>query len=520
MLLANHGKHLLDAFAGFRDNFAAIEVIALGGARQTLNQNLLRILSPALRRILANVPQDCVPTLIVPDASGCIIRQLDNIFNFGFTTVNIISQDDVEEIMEAAKLFGVDLSRIAYVKNDNSEYAETRIDSIETVKVAHSVTDMIHTVKVEDPGDIKVNIESTFKPVSIMNGQIIANDSPGSFHQTYVSNANVRPASGVHMSASSRIIEHELTDVFSQKNIVQPLPVPVPAMLPISHNNFMSRPSFQPQVGIYQYPRHTNQQANDQRALITCRKCKGFKTVDVEQMKMHMDVCSRLKMKIDKQSVSSKKKLTKKCPNCKVYRTENKEFLTIHKGICMNPKAKGLDCKFCQFVARDYIKYHSHMRKKHAEQVLLCDVCTFVTFSDSQLQQHISKKHKRRAFGFGKDDKFTCDYWNFVGKGFCEMESGHAANGNMKVPRHHVCALCFRNTGQFLAHPAASCTFFPLPEKLVRNSNQSVTRNESSMADMCCTRGQDTDSYKNVKAVSASKEFVPYEMEEGEIDKI
>ena len=98
MLLANHGKHLLDAFVGFRENFAAIEVIALGGARQAINQNMLRILSPVLRRILASISQDCVPTLIVPDAFGCVISQLDEIFNFGFTTVSNISQNDDEEI--------------------------------------------------------------------------------------------------------------------------------------------------------------------------------------------------------------------------------------------------------------------------------------------------------------------------------------------------------------------------------------------------------------------------------------
>ena len=95
-----------------------------------------------------------------------------------------------------------------------------------------------------------------------------------------------------------------------------------------------------------------------------------------------------------------------------------------------------------------------------------------------------SRKDRRKEMGWGPDDKFTCDYWNFVGKGKCRMENGHIDGGRLKVSRHHVCALCFRNTGQGESHPAVFCKMFPLPDKERIVASHQAGERGPSMVDM------------------------------------
>eukprot|EP00092_Neocalanus_flemingeri_P030990 GFUD01033658.1.p1 GENE.GFUD01033658.1~~GFUD01033658.1.p1 ORF type:complete len:614 (+),score=127.80 GFUD01033658.1:36-1877(+) len=223
------------------------------------------------------------------------------------------------------------------------------------------------------------------------------------------------------------------------------------------------------------------------------------------------------------------------CNSCKVYTNRHAEHFRKHVSACkrLNPKAMKLDCRICPFTSKNPVKYHKHIRDKHNELVSACDDCEFTTFYESQLrkhnsmyhngevfscrkcdyegphlkalQQHISDKHEkttksdqqsrsintswRKEIGFGPDDKFTCNFWNFVGKGQCRMEDGHKDAGRVKVSRHHVCALCFRNTGQKKPHPAVSCRMFQMPEKEKGVASHQAGETGPSMADLGFTRG-------------------------------
>ena len=105
-----------------------------------------------------------------------------------------------------------------------------------------------------------------------------------------------------------------------------------------------------------------------------------------------------------------------------------------------------------------------------------CTNCEYVSPCEQTLRQHVLGRHGkqtsgesarnsitslRKAKGWGPDDRYTCDCWNF--NNHCKYENGHKTAAST-VTRHHVCSLCYRNTGEKKSHPAIRCRFFPLPE--------------------------------------------------------
>jgi len=166
-------------------------------------------------------------------------------------------------------------------------------------------------------------------------------------------------------------------------------------------------------------------------------------------------------------------------------------------------------CSKCNYEGPnlDALKQHKEMKHRKSKQGI-----KNLPGKDNSGQKHVSAW--RKEMGWGPDDKFTCDFWNFVGKGKCRMETGHRDDGRLNVSRHHVCALCFRNTGQKESHPAVFCQMFPLPEKGRGVSSHQAGEKGPSMADMGFTRGPSRE-----ERCSSREEGVDADREEGEVDE-
>jgi len=223
----------------------------------------------------------------------------------------------------------------------------------------------------------------------------------------------------------------------------------------------------------------------------TCDRCKVYETPHAEHFKRHFSDCKRL----------NPKGIKLDCRICEFSSTNPVKF---HSHIREEHLEMVTACEHCDYTTFSKRTIKKHMMQYHnwasAEKpvsqfqpapsisktpdgaVFSCIKCEYVGPHEPALRQHMFVKHEkqmpgksfartlhdsnhissqRRAKGWGPDDRYTCDYWNFHN---CKNENGHKASAT-KVARYHVCSLCFRNTGEKVAHPATRCRFFPLPEK-------------------------------------------------------
>ena len=125
MILMNHGKYLSDAFLGMREIYSEIIIsTSEEGCTSSFNKNLLQLFSPLMREIFASIPQDSAPGLILPEEfSSLTMSHLEKLLLTGVSTVDSVSNKDINDLVEIGKLLRVDLSRISYGQNlpeDNS----------------------------------------------------------------------------------------------------------------------------------------------------------------------------------------------------------------------------------------------------------------------------------------------------------------------------------------------------------------------------------------------------------------
>jgi len=221
-----------------------------------------------------------------------------------------------------------------------------------------------------------------------------------------------------------------------------------------------------------------------------CGWCRVFETPNTELGQSHFSACKRLNL--------NRGPLT--CKMCKLTWDDPVQF---HSHLRSNHKESVQICNLCEFtsfdklsIKRHQIRYHQMLNlatKNLATKNLAtkkrynCTKCDYAGTSVNALKQHSLMKHvgkpldlagtrygsgqeqyikeinswsiEREDKGWGPDDRYSCDYWNFMR---CKLESGHVTGSEVtKVARFHVCALCYRNTGEKLPHPAKHCGLFP-----------------------------------------------------------
>ena len=95
------------------------------------------------------------------------------------------------------------------------------------------------------------------------------------------------------------------------------------------------------------------------------------------------------------------------------------------------------------------------------------------------------------------DDKFTFDFWNFVGKGKCRMENGHKDDGKVKGSQtSRLCSLLQEHWSEEIS----SCCLLSnvstaLPVKELGVTTHQAGEKGPSMADMGISRGLSREAF-------------------------
>ena len=98
-----------------------LKIFSRDGNLSLVNKNLIRINSPFITNILNDVPCCYSNVVIMPDISKKALDEVINIMTRGVTG-DACNVKDTSDIIEGAKLFGIDLTNLNYV---NIEYSET-----------------------------------------------------------------------------------------------------------------------------------------------------------------------------------------------------------------------------------------------------------------------------------------------------------------------------------------------------------------------------------------------------------
>jgi len=500
MILTNHGDHLGEAFNDILGNKEIIKVICAGGAEVRLNRDLICLFSSFLREMITGISNTSSTALIVPDASAFSMEQVGKIFSTGATEAGISNYKDINEIVETGKLFKLDLSQLIFEKTEKNVPPKDQ-DS-----------------KVVMNTDQKFSQDtSSFSPVK----------SPKETACLYLKNPrkllktrNIKMAS-IYNYDLDMISDQEFCEEDDSSSKFLDYKVP-------NDRFFYPEPSFS-NTEMLQDPSNTGHHCY--QGPLPSSPTEANQGLD------HYQDFTETARPENRRQMSINSKIL--CKNCKVYDHHKFDKLMIHYFICkrLNPFARKLVCRVCpSFKCKNPSTFHKHMRKKHWDLVKHCENCEFTTFYDGELKKHVTKFHKRakdqssseftrtsdgqddvnicdkvknlygkdsenqkessnksvaswrKEMGWGPDDQFTCDYWNFVGKGQCRMEDGH--KDDWRIIRHHACALCFRNTGQKENHPASSCQLFPLPEKDRSGGGHEEGERGPSMAQMGMARSE------------------------------
>jgi len=253
-------------------------------------------------------------------------------------------------------------------------------------------------------------------------------------------------------------------------------------------------------------------QQSPKKMKLSCKRCKVYETSDRGNLKRHQTACQRL----------NPKGIPLKCKICAFGNTNPIKF---HNHVRNEHMELISACQYCEFTSfyknqlkKHMVEYHNlgyggnvqdlsrsqnsaGTSRNFDRAIYSCLKCDYVGPHESALRQHNNMKHenadkkhekkemssnnsklssRRKEKGWGPDDNFTCDYWNFEN---CKHESDHIS-GLAKIARHHVCSLCFRNIGDKEPHPATQCRIFPLPGK-----DQNASRSREAVAVPHMVRG-------------------------------
>jgi len=565
MILTNHGRHLSDAFLGMQETFSEIIISTpKDGCAWSFSQNLLQLFSPFLREIFASIPQDSTPGLILPEEfSSQTIRHLEKLLCTGVSSVQSVSNKDINDLVEIGKLFGLDLSRISYGQNlsengtrisvsrddvcskssGDDPKKESSTDLQETLQeleygdeTTNQITNENEVKKEGNPGENLLSfcegikdligkslgletdeVEKPSLPTLKIKEEIIQDE----YETPEVYKFQNDDAKNVNLLTSHQNSESQAFGIETSREIPQnPFYMPIITPGLIHPNSFtMETPPPDAYPG---FPQNLNLTVSPHPLPRIPSQFPGYPD------RVNNSWSSSRPDRMDQSAQQPPKKKQRQafaCRRCSDYETPHFDHLQKHLTEC---KVINLKCKICDYTATKKLRFYNHLRVMHTQLVVACEYCKYTTFYKNQmkkhkvecpnklfgstrspnveihskrseagisscmkceyvgpheraLQQHVTMKHGskiqkpshkdllgnnagrswREEKGWGSDDHFTCDFWNFKA---CTKQSGHESGaGVAKFSRFHICALCYRNLGEKEFHPATRCKLFPLP---------------------------------------------------------
>merc|ERR1712129_2595 len=110
---AQHMHHLSQAFANMiSQDTARLNIHTKDGYICLISRDLLRFTSPLINSILNDVPSCIGSGIILPDVGKEYVDQFINIIGCGFTKTYCLSIEQVEQVMDMARMLQIDLTEL------------------------------------------------------------------------------------------------------------------------------------------------------------------------------------------------------------------------------------------------------------------------------------------------------------------------------------------------------------------------------------------------------------------------
>jgi hypothetical protein len=119
ILKSSHGvqqSNISEVFRVLQDSSNQLRICSRDDHISLVNSGLIRFTSPYINSLLNNVSCNSSHMIYMPDASKSAVECVISIITQGSGDFNSCSVKDVEEIIETAKMFGIDISDLDYVK--------------------------------------------------------------------------------------------------------------------------------------------------------------------------------------------------------------------------------------------------------------------------------------------------------------------------------------------------------------------------------------------------------------------
>ena len=141
-----------------------IEIITSSGARILFNKNPLILFSKTIRTCLAEIPCYHPQAITMADSNIRALKKVNEILEnnlHGVTTEFCQDQEDLKEVVEAAKAIGIEMKNVRISTTRGKAISKAEVSSFSKAKVDPHVVELEEEPVTEevDDGSMEVNVE-------------------------------------------------------------------------------------------------------------------------------------------------------------------------------------------------------------------------------------------------------------------------------------------------------------------------------------------------------------------------
>ena len=157
----SHSENLLSAMRSSCEAREVIEIITSSGARILFNKNLLILFSKTIRTCLAEIPCYHPQAITMADSNIRALKKVNEILEnnlHGVTTEFYQDQEDLKEVVEAAKAIGIEMKNVRISTTRGKARSKAEISSFSKAKVDPHVVELEEepvTEEVDDEGNVE-----------------------------------------------------------------------------------------------------------------------------------------------------------------------------------------------------------------------------------------------------------------------------------------------------------------------------------------------------------------------------